>query len=141
MQIGQAARHSGVSVKMIRHYESIGLIPSVDRQASNYRSYEETDVHRLRFVRRARDLGFPIDRIRVLLRLWSDRDRCSSEVKAVALAHVADLDRRIDEMREMAGVLHALANACEGDTRPDCPIIRTLEGRPARDASLSPPPS
>lgn len=129
IRIGEAARLSGVSVKMIRHYEAIGLIPSAARQASNYRHYDGGDVHRLTFVRRARDLGFPIDRIRDLLRLWSDRERSSADVKAIALAHVRELDRRIADMRDMAGVLHALADACEGDHRPDCPIIRTLEGR------------
>ena len=87
MQIGQAARASGVSAKMIRHYESIGLVPSAERQASNYRDYDAADLHRLRFVRRSRELGFSIERIRDLLKLWSDRNRCSSEVKAIALAH------------------------------------------------------
>ena len=129
MQIGEAARRSGVSVKMIRHYEAIGLIPSAGRQASNYRRYEAADVHRLAFVRRARDLGFSVDRIRGLLRLWSDRDRSSADVKAIAVAHVRELDHRIADMLEMAGLLHALADACEGDHRPDCPIISSLEGR------------
>lgn len=128
MQIGQAAAASGVSAKMIRHYEVIGLIPSAGREASNYRAYDRADLHRLRFIRRARDLGFSIDRIRDLLKLWSDRNRCSSEVKAIALAHVAELDARITHMREMATMLHELADACEGNNRPDCPIIRSLEG-------------
>ncbi len=129
MQIGQAAKASGVSAKMIRHYESIGLIPSAGRQTSNYRDYDAEDLHRLTFVRRARDLGFSMDRIRELLKLWSDRDRCSSEVKAIALAHVAEMETRIRHMREMADALHGLADACEGNDRPDCPIIRSLEGR------------
>ena len=128
MQIGEAARRSGVSVKMIRHYEAIGLIPSANRHGGTYRHYEAADVHRLAFVRRARDLGFSIDRIRDLLRLWSDRERSSADVKAIALAHVRELDRRIADMRDMAGTLHALADACEGNHRPDCPILRTLEG-------------
>jgi Cu(I)-responsive transcriptional regulator len=128
MQIGQAAKASGVTAKMIRHYEAIGLVPSAGRQASNYRDYDDADVHRLRFIRRSRDLGFSMDRIRDLLKLWSDRNRCSSEVKAIALAHVAEMETRIAHMREMADVLHALANACEGNHRPDCPIISGLEG-------------
>ena len=131
MQIGQAAKASGVTAKMIRHYEAIGLVPSAQRQSSNYRDYDAADVHRLRFIRRARDLGFSMDRIRDLLKLWSDKNRCSSEVKAIALAHVAEMETRIAHMREMAHVLHALADACEGNRRPDCPIIRGLEGSDA----------
>ncbi|WP_131196914.1 Cu(I)-responsive transcriptional regulator [Lichenihabitans psoromatis] len=126
MQIGQASRTSGVSAKMIRHYESIGLIPSAGRRSSNYRDYDDADVHRLRFIRRSRDLGFSIDRIRDLLKLWSDRDRAGSEVKSIAQAHVAEIETRIAHMREMADVLHALADACEGNDRPECPIIRSL---------------
>ena len=128
MNIGQAAANSALTAKMIRHYEEIGLIPSPSRQASNYRDYDQADVHRLRFIRRARDLGFSIDRIRDLLKLWSDRNRCSSEVKAIAMAHVAELEVKIEHMREMARTLHGLADACEGDERPECPIIRDLEG-------------
>ena len=134
MQIGQAAKASGVTAKMIRHYEVIDLVPSPVRQDSNYRSYSTTDIHRLKFIRRARDLGFSIDRIRGLLKLWSDRNRCSSEVKAIALAHIAELETKIEHMREMAGVLHGLADACEGDERPACPIMKGLGGSsfPAR---------
>ena len=132
MQIGQAAAATGVSTKMIRHYEVIGLVPSAGREPSNYRAYDQEDLHRLRFIRRARDLGFSINRIRDLLKLWSDRNRCSSEVKKIALAHVAELDAKIVHMREMAAMLHELADACEGDNRPDCPIIRTLEGSSAK---------
>jgi MerR family copper efflux transcriptional regulator len=128
MQIGEAAQSSGVSVKMIRHYEEIGLIPAPERRSSNYRSYDAKDVHRLRFVRRARDLGFSIDRIRELMALWHDDHRLSSEVKAIALAHIEELEVRIGQMREMAETLHRLADACEGDHRPDCPILKTLEG-------------
>ena len=128
MNIGKAAKASGVTAKMIRHYEGIGLIRPVDRTAGNYRDYAVDDVRQLRFVRRARVLGFSIERIRELLRLWSDRNRCSSEVKAIALAHVEELDGRIRQMREMAEELHALAAACDGDDRPECPIIRSLEG-------------
>ncbi|WP_131116394.1 Cu(I)-responsive transcriptional regulator [Lichenihabitans psoromatis] len=128
MQIGQAAKASGVTAKMIRHYEVIDLIPSATRQDSNYRSYSTTDVHRLKFIRRARDLGFPLNRIRELLTLWSDRNRCSSEVKAIAQAHIAELETKIEHMRDMAGALHGLADACEGDDRPECPIMDGLGG-------------
>jgi MerR family copper efflux transcriptional regulator len=128
MQIGQAALASGVSAKMIRHYEAIGLIPSADRRASNYRDYDADDVHRLRFIRRARDLGFSIERIRDLMKLWSDRNRSSADVKAIALAHVADMEAKITQLREMADTLRDLARACEGNDRPDCPIIEGLEG-------------
>ena len=130
MQIGQAARASGASAKMIRHYEAIGLVTPAGRRDSNYRDYSAADVARLSFVRRARDLGFPIDRIRDLLALWSDRGRCSAEVKRIALDHVAELDRRIAEMRDMAAALNALADGCAGDARPDCPIIEGLAGGP-----------
>lgn len=128
MQIGQAAAASGVSAKMIRHYESIGLITPADRSPANYRAYGHEDVQRLSFIRRARALGFSIDRIRDLLKLWSDDDRSSADVKRIALAHAAELDRKIDEMRAMASTLHRLADACEGDARPTCPIITSLEG-------------
>ena len=134
MQIGEAAAASGVSAKMIRRYEAIALVPAADRQASNYRSYTPADVHRLKFIRRARDLGFSMGRIRELLKLWSDRNRCSSEVKAIALAHVGELETRIEHAREMADALHSLAAACEGNDRPECPIIKALEGRRASAA-------
>lgn len=129
MQIGQAAEASGVSAKMIRHYEAIGLIPNAGRRGNAYRDYGPADVHRLQFIRRARDLGFAIDRIRDLLRLWSDRDRSNAEVKTIALAHIAELEGRIAHMRELADTLHGLADSCDGSGRPDCPILRGLEGR------------
>jgi Cu(I)-responsive transcriptional regulator len=128
MQIGQAASASGVSAKMIRHYESIGLIGPAARRDSNYRTYQAEDLHRLRFIRRARDLGFSVERIRDLLKLWSDRDRSSAEVKAIALGHLAELDRKIDDMRAMAETVRRLAEACEGDRRPHCPILEGLAG-------------
>ena len=131
MQIGQVAKGSGVSAKMIRHYEAIGLLPPADRRKSGYRDYSDNDVHRLRFIGRARDLGFPLDRIRVLLRLWSDRGRSSAEVKALALAHVAELDEKIERLREMSETLGHLARTCDGDGRPDCPILRGLAGEAA----------
>jgi MerR family transcriptional regulator, copper efflux regulator len=102
VQIGQAAKSSGVTAKMIRHYEAIGLLPAADRRASGYRDYSHSDVHRLQFIRRARDLGFSIDRIRLLLRLWSDRDRSNADVKKLALAHVQELEEKIGHLREMS---------------------------------------
>jgi len=128
MQIGQASSASGVSAKMIRHYEAIGLLPPAGRGASNYRAYGAADIERLRFIRRSRDLGFSIERIRALLRLWSDRHRSSAEVKQIALVHVAELETRLRHMREMADTLRRLADACDGDARPECPILQALEG-------------
>jgi Cu(I)-responsive transcriptional regulator len=128
MQIGEASHLSGVSAKMIRHYESIGLVPAPSRRDSNYRDYGADDVHRLGFVRRARDLGFSIEEIRDLLRLWGDKDRASADVRALAAAHVADLDSRIERLREMRATLHTLVCACDGNDRPDCPIIESLAG-------------
>ena len=129
MNIGQAASASGVSAKMIRYYESIALIPRSARRDSGYRDYGPADIHRLAFIRRARDLGFSIEQIRLLLRLWSDRQRSSAEVKAVALGHVAELKERARQLNEMADALKHLASACEGDSRPECPIIKGLEGQ------------
>ena len=129
MQIGRASEASGISAKMIRHYEAIGLIPSASRRDSNYRDYSSDDVHQLNFIRRARTLGFSIDEIRDLLRLWADGKRSSSEVKRLALEHIKDLNGRIVVLQEMRDTLAKLANACDGDHRPNCPIIETLEGR------------
>lgn len=128
MQIGEAARLTGVSAKMIRHYEAIGLIPGADRRESNYRDYGHHDVHRLGFIRRARDLGFSIEEIRNLLRLWGDTQRSSADVKALAQAHIDDLDQKIGLLGEMRDTLARLADACDGDHRPDCPIIESLAG-------------
>lgn len=132
MQIGAAARLTGVSAKMIRHYEQIGLIPSADRRESNYRDYGHHDVHRLGFVRRARDLGFSIEEIRGLLRLWGDQQRSSADVKALTLDHIGELDRRIALLSEMRDTLTTLADACDGNHRPDCPIIHSLAGEAPR---------
>jgi Cu(I)-responsive transcriptional regulator len=128
MQIGEASRATGVSAKMIRHYESIGLIPAADRRDSNYRDYAAEDVHRLGFIRRARDLGFSIDEIRDLLKLWADRRRSSRDVKALTLAHIAELDEKIALLGEMRATLAHLADCCDGSSRPDCPIIESLAG-------------
>lgn len=128
VQIGEAARLSGVSAKMIRHYEAIGLIPSANRRDSNYRDYGHHDLHRLAFIRRARDLGFSIEEIRSLLRLWADRSRSSAEVKRLTEAHIGELEAKIEALSEMRATLVHLAAACEGDDRPDCPIINRLAG-------------
>jgi MerR family copper efflux transcriptional regulator len=129
MQIGELAAASGITAKMIRHYESIGLLPRPTRRDSGYRDYGAPDLHRLRFVRRAKDLGFSIDQIRELLHLWADRSRASAEVKAIALTHVMELEHRSRALAEVAGALKHLADACHGDDRPDCPIIHELERR------------
>lgn len=126
MNIGEAGVASGVSAKMIRHYESIDLIKPAERTASGYRVYSARDIETLRFIRRSRDLGFSIEHIRTLLALWQDRSRASSEVKRIALQHVAELEAKERELREMANTLRHLANHCHGDARPDCPIIQDL---------------
>jgi MerR family copper efflux transcriptional regulator len=131
MQIGEASRLTGVSAKMIRHYETIGLVPSADRRSSNYRDYGHHDLHRLAFIRRARDLGFSIEEIRNLLRLWGDRSRSSAEVKQLTQAHIGALEAKIEALSEMRATLAHLAAACEGDDRPDCPIIDRLAGHSA----------
>jgi Cu(I)-responsive transcriptional regulator len=127
MNIGEAARASGVSAKMIRYYEQTGLIPPADRTTAGYRDYSETDVHMLRFIRRSRDLGFSVAEINDLLGLWRDRGRQSADVKRIALARIEDLRRKIDEMEQMAATLEHLASCCAGDNRPDCPILADLE--------------
>lgn len=126
MNIGQAAQASGVTAKMIRHYESIGLVDAPPRSDGGYRRYDERAVHTLRFVRRARNLGFSLDEIRELLSLWHDRDRASADVKALTLRHVADLEKRIAELVAMRDTLQHLVHACSGDDRPDCPILADM---------------
>ncbi|ASP56673.1 Cu(I)-responsive transcriptional regulator (plasmid) [Sinorhizobium meliloti] len=133
MNIGQASNASGVSSKMIRYYEQIGLIKPALRTASSYRTYGDNDVHTLRFVRRARDLGFSVEQIKELLALWRDRSRASSDVKAVALEHVAELERKIAAIQEMAKTLKHLASHCHGDDRPECPIIEEIANGSAKD--------
>lgn len=128
MNIGQAARHSGLSAKMIRHYESIGLLQPAGRGDNGYRRYAEQDLQRLTFIRRARDLGFSLEEIGRLLELWQDRQRASADVKALALEHIASLERRIAELVELRDSLRELAEHCQGDQRPDCPILHRLEG-------------
>lgn len=127
MNIGEAAEHSGVSAKMIRYYEETGLIPKAMRTGSGYRNYGAVDVHTLRFIRRARDLGFSIDRIRDLLKLWQDRTRSSRDVKAIALTHLATLDEDIEKLTTLRNAVQHLAGLCHGDDHPDCPILDDLE--------------
>ena len=129
MKIGEAAERSGVSAKMIRYYESIGLLAKAARRDNAYRDFDVRDVHDLRFIRRARSLGFSVEEITRLLALWRDRSRSSREVKAIADAHVADLEARIDEMQSMVATLKHLSGHCHGDGRPDCPILDDLGGR------------
>jgi Cu(I)-responsive transcriptional regulator len=126
MNIGETARHSGVSAKMIRHYEGIGLIPKAARTYSGYRTYATSDVHTLRFIRQARNLGFSIKQIEQLLGLWRNQRRPSSKVKALAQEHMAELDARIVELQAMKRTLQALAEHCHGDERPECPILDGL---------------
>lgn len=126
--IGEAARASGVSAKMIRHYEEIGVIPKAGRTASGYRVYREDDVHVLRFVRRARDLGFSMPEIKALLGLWNNRRRASGDVKRLVQKHVRELDVKIAELQSMRSTLVALAEHCRGDHRPECPILEDLAG-------------
>jgi len=138
MNIGEAARLSGVSAKMVRHYESLGLLPQVSRTEAGYRQYGPAEVHTLRFIRRARELGFSMSEIAGLLKLWQNRRRASADVKRIAQAHVADLDRRIAEMTSMRRTLETLMHCCQGDERPDCPILDELAD-PARPAAPSGP--
>ncbi|MFC7298245.1 Cu(I)-responsive transcriptional regulator [Herminiimonas aquatilis] len=126
MNIGQAASASGISAKMIRHYESIHLIKASTRTDAGYRTYTESDLHTLRFIKRGRSLGFSLDQIKDLLSLWNDAHRASADVKAIALTHVADLEKRITELSEMRDTLQDLAQSCSGDARADCPILRGL---------------
>jgi MerR family copper efflux transcriptional regulator len=127
--IGQAAEASGVSAKMIRHYEENGFIAKAGRTVAGYRIYRDSDVHVLRFIRRARDLGFSLKEIKTLLGLWENRRRASADVKRLALKHVEELDRKIAEMQAMRRTLVDLAEHCHGDHRPDCPILEDLAGK------------
>jgi len=124
--IGEAAARSGVSAKMVRHYESLGLLPAVARTDAGYRRYGDKEVHTLRFIRRGRDLGFSMAEIAELLKLWQNRQRASADVKRIAQQHVADLETRMAEMAAMRTVLQRLASCCHGDQRPDCPILEDL---------------
>jgi MerR family copper efflux transcriptional regulator len=129
MNIGEAAASTGISAKMIRYYESIDLIRKTHRTDSGYRTYSENDVHTLHFIKRARKLGFSLEQIRDLLSLWQDAGRASADVKAIALEHVSDLDKRIEELVEMRDTLRHLAQACGGNNMPECPILKSLSTR------------
>jgi len=126
LDIGRASKASGVSVKMIRHYEAIGLLKKVARTYANYRVYSANDVHTLRFIKRARSLGFSIEDIRELLSLWQNKSRPSAAVKRIANGHTEDLRRRIAEMQSMVATLEHLTHHCHGDSRPECPILEDL---------------
>lgn len=126
MKIGEASAKSGVSQRMVRHYEKIGLIPEAPRRDSGYRDYDQRDLHTLRFIGRARDLGFPIDDIRTLLTLWSDRSRSSADVRELALSRAAELRERLKVLEGMCRTLEHLVESCHGDERPDCPILDEL---------------
>ena len=126
--IGAAARASGVSAKMVRHYEALGLLGAVARTDAGYRQYTPADVHTLRFIKRARDLGFSMAEIAELVSLWHDRRRASADVKRIAQTHVAELEKRIQAMQDMRRTLQNLLHHCHGDERPDCPILDNLAG-------------
>ncbi|RYE72005.1 MAG: Cu(I)-responsive transcriptional regulator [Oxalobacteraceae bacterium] len=126
MNIGQAAEAAGVNAKMIRYYESIGLISAASRTDAGYRQYNDKDIRTLRFIKRSRDLGFSIERIKTLLSLWEDRGRKSGDVKKLAGQYIAELDRDIEKLQSIRDQLQQLADCCHGDGRPDCPIIEDL---------------
>ena len=135
MNIGQAAEASGISAKMIRYYERVNLIPPVGRTESGYRVYTDADIHTLKFIQRARSLGFSVKQMHELVSLWRDRSRSSANVKSVALAHVAELEDKIEALNSMRETLQHLAEHCRGDHRPDCPIIEGLsEGQQPPDS-------
>jgi MerR family gold-responsive transcriptional activator of gol and ges genes len=127
MNIGEASKASKVSAKMIRYYEQIGLIPPARRTDAGYRAYSQSDIHRLHFIRNARDMGFSVAEIASLLGLWNDRSRQSADVKRLAQQHIAELEQRMTAMRRMADTLATLIECCAGDERPDCPILQNLE--------------
>ena len=128
MNIGEVAKAAGISTKMIRHYESVGLLPPASRTAAGYRQYGLADIRTLQFIRRSRDLGFSIDEIRNLLSLWQNRDRTSREVKALAKEHLDELEKKLQELLAMKKALQHLVSCCQGNHRPDCPILEELAG-------------
>ncbi|HET7409848.1 MAG TPA: Cu(I)-responsive transcriptional regulator [Paracoccaceae bacterium] len=134
MNIGEAARASGLPVKTVRYYADIGLVAPAARASNGYRAYDRGDVRRLAFVRRARAFGFSVEACRELLALYADRGRASAAVKEIALARITDLDRQMAELAALRADLARLAEACRGDGEPDCPILNGLAGRPAEAA-------
>jgi Cu(I)-responsive transcriptional regulator len=134
MNIGEAARASGMSAKMIRYYESIGVIGPADRSDAGYRVYAPRDVHLLRFIKRARSLGFPVERVNQLVTLWQDHGRASAEVKRIALTQIGELEQRIAELETMKRTLAHLAAHCHGDQRPECPILDDLAAASSKAA-------
>ncbi|RWY80872.1 Cu(I)-responsive transcriptional regulator [Rhizobium sp. WSM1325] len=137
MNIGEAAKASGVSAKMIRYYEQIKLITPAHRTESSYRTYGDNDVHTLRFIRRARDLGFSVEQMKALLALWRDRSRASADVKSIAREHIEELERKAAAIHAMTATLKHLVKHCHGDDRPDCPIIEEF----ANQSEEAPPPA
>ena len=126
MNIGAAAKASGLSAKMIRYYETIGLLHAASRSDNGYRHYSPKDLQQLAFIKRARDLGFTLEEVGKLLALWQDRERASADVKALAASHIAELERKISELVSLRNSLRELVTSCHGDQRPDCPIIKAL---------------
>jgi len=143
LNIGRASEASGVSPKMIRHYETVGLLTAAGRTAAGYRIYRDADLHTLRFIRRARDLGFPVKQISALLGLWKNRRRASADVKKLAAVHIEQLDQKILELQSMRQALAQLAAHCHGDARPECPILEDLaaEAPPVEDSRRGARPS
>lgn len=133
MRIGTVAERSGVSAKTIRYYEEVGLLPMAERAENGYRHYGQKDVEVLKFVQRARKLGFAVKDVESLLALWRDRDRASASVRELAKEHVAEINHRIEELESMRSTLTNLIHRCHGDDRPDCPILDNLAGQPASD--------
>ena len=130
MNIGQAAKQSGLSTKMIRYYESTGLLAAANRSDSGYRLYSKNDLHTLEFIKRSRDLGFSLEEVGKLLALWQNKERASAEVKALAREHIDILDQKIQELTELRATLNVLVDHCHGDERPDCPILNRLASGP-----------
>lgn len=126
MNIGQAAKQSGLSAKMIRYYEATGLLQPAHRSESGYRLYGKDDLHTLAFIKRSRDLGFSLEEVGKLLTLWQDRQRASADVKALARQHIGELNQKIEELASLRDTLQELVEHCQGDDRPDCPILKDL---------------
>jgi len=137
MNIGEVAKRSGVPAKTIRYYESIGLISAADRSQAGYRIYGDRELQTLRFIQRARNLGFSVKQVSELLALWQDRERASGDVKAVARRHLEEIDRRMAELQSMRDTLEHLVGRCHGDDRPDCPILADLAGEGVREKAAA----